>query len=60
MNYLKKGKIEFRSDDRSHIARPKRGDLPCQLVAKILAVFLYINIEIFKMCLCVYSNIISH
>ena len=36
MNYLKKGKKEFRSEERSHIARPKQGDLPYQLVNKML------------------------
>ena len=36
MNYLKKKKNDLRSEDRSHIARPKRGDLLCQLVTKML------------------------
>ena len=36
MNYLKKGKKELRSEDRSHIARPKWGNLSCQLVTKML------------------------
>ena len=31
MNYLKKRKKELRLEDRSHIAMPKRGSLPCQL-----------------------------
>ena len=46
MNYLKKGKKEFRSEDRSHIPRPNRGDLLCQLVTKMLAIFLCIDINV--------------
>ena len=34
--YLKKGKKEVKSEDRSHIARRKWGNLLCQLVTKIL------------------------
>ena len=45
----KKGKKELRSEDRSHIRRPKRGDLPCQLVTKMLEKFLCIDVKIFKM-----------
>ena len=44
MNYLKKGKKELRSEDRSHIARPKQGDPLCQLVIKMLTTFLCIDI----------------
>ena len=45
------GKKELQSEGRSHIARPKRGDPPCQLVTKILAKFLCMDIKIFKIYL---------
>ena len=57
MNYLKKEKNDLRSEDRSHIARPKRRNLPCQLVTKMLALFLCIDIKYSR---CVYSYIIFH
>ena len=40
-----------RSEDTSHIARPKQGDLSCQIVTQILAIFMCIDIKIFKLCL---------
>ena len=57
MNYLKKEKNDLRSEDRSHIARSKRRDLPCQLVTKMLALFLCIDIKYSR---CVYSYMIFH
>ena len=52
----KKTEKKLRSEDRSHITRPKRGDLPCVIVTKMLAIFLCSNIKIFKkMCLFLYS-----
>ena len=41
----------LRSEDTSHIARPKQGDLSCQIVTQILAIFMCIDIKIFKLCL---------
>ena len=53
----KKIKNEFRSEDRSYIARPKRGYLPCQFVTKMLAISLCIDIKYSR---CSYSNVILH
>ena len=52
MNYIKKGKEQVRSEDSSHIARPKQGHLPCQLVTKMLIdidihmILIFISIDI--------------
>ena len=49
--------MELRSKERSHIARPKRGNLPCQLISKMSAIFPCTDIKYSRY---VYSNRIFH